>query len=321
MSLFKKIQKANELIKPYIYETPLEKSILISNKYNTNVFLKCEHLQKTGSFKFRGALNKILSLSDSEKQKGVIAASSGNHGQGVALAAQIMQVSATIYVPEDASQIKIDLIKAYGAKVKICPGNCLNSEIEARKVAEENSINFISPYNDHTVIAGQGTIGIELIEQCQNLDAVFISVGGGGLISGIATYLKQVKPNTKIIACWPENAPTMFECIKAGKIIEVEEKQTLSDGTAGGVEPGAITLPICSDLIDDFSLVSENEIKSAMKLLAKNERFIIEGAAGVAMAGFLKNHEKFEGKNVAIVLCGRNIDYEKYIEAIEAIED
>jgi len=314
VKLYQDVQEAEKRIRPYIYETPLEESLLLSKQIGANVFLKCEHLQKTGSFKFRGALNKILLLSDKEKSKGVIAASTGNHGQGVALAAKITGIKATIYVPSDASPMKLKSIEALGARIEPYQGDCLEAEIHARQIAESNNITFISPYNDSTVIAGQGTIGIELTRQHKGLDAIFVSVGGGGLISGVASYLKQSNPNIKIIGCWPENAPAMHECIKAGKIFDVPEKPTISDGTAGGVEPGAVTFPICKDLIDQHVLVSEGEIIAAMRLLAEHERTIVEGAAGVAMAALIKTADIFRGKTVAVVLCGRNISFDKFKE-------
>lgn len=175
--MFKNIEAAAERIRPYIYETPLEKNLFLSNKYESNLFLKCEHLQKTGSFKIRGALNKIISLSKEDKAKGVIAASTGNHGQGVALASRIMGVKATIYVPHDISPIKLEGILSLGADIKICEGDCLQSELEARNAANSQGVTFISPYNDPEIIVGQGTIGVELLKQLPNLDAIFISVG------------------------------------------------------------------------------------------------------------------------------------------------
>ncbi len=317
MNLLHDIEVAEVRIRPFIYETPLEESFILSEQTGAHVFLKCEHLQRTGSFKFRGALNKILSISESERAKGVIAASTGNHGLGVALAAKIVGIPATIYVPHDASSMKLKSIQSLGAQVEVCNGDCLAAEIQARKVAENEGRVFISPYNDQTVIAGQGTIGLELFRQNKNLDAVFVSVGGGGLISGIASYLKQKSPNIQIIGCYPENAPIMVECIKAGKIISVAEQPTLSDATAGNLEPGSITFPLCRDLIDHHVLVSEDEIKQAMRLLAETERMIVEGAAGVALAAFLKMASSLKGKNVAIVLCGRNINFSKFIEVVK----
>jgi threonine dehydratase len=317
MILLNDIEAAEARIRPYIYETPLEESLILSEQTGAHVFLKCEHLQRTGSFKFRGALNKVLSLSEAERVKGVIAASTGNHGQGVALAAKIVGIPATIYVPHDASPMKLKSIQSLAAQVEICDGDCLAAEIQARNVAENEGRVFISPYNDQTVIAGQGTIGLELLRQNKNLDAVFVSVGGGGLISGIASYLKQKSPATQIIGCYPENAPVMYECIKAGKIIPVAEQPTLSDATSGNLEPGSITFPLCRDLIDHHVLVSENEIKQAIRLLAETERIIVEGAAGVALAAFLKMASSLQGKNVAIVLCGRNINFSKFMEAVK----
>ena len=317
MILLQDIEAAEARIRPYIYETPLEESLVLSEQTGAHVFLKCEHLQRTGSFKFRGALNKILSLSEAERTKGVIAASTGNHGQGVALAAKIVDIPTTIYVPHDASPMKLKSIRSLGAQVQICDGDCLAAETRARDVAENKERVFISPYNDQTVIAGQGTIGLELFRQNKSLDAVFVSVGGGGLISGIASYLKQKSLTTQIIGCYPENAPIMVECIKAGKIIPIAEQSTLSDATAGNLEPGSITFPLCRDFIDQHVLVSEDEIKQAMRLLAETERMIVEGAAGVALAAFLKMASSLKGKNVAVVLCGRNINFSKFIEVVK----
>lgn len=317
MKLYEEILDADDRIGPHVERTPLTKALLLSKRIGANVFLKCEHLQKTGSFKFRGALNKVLLLTDEEKRRGVIAASTGNHGQGVALASQITGTEATIYVPEDSSPIKLTKIEALGANVKTCAGDCLQAEVLARQEATAQEKIFISPYNDPFVIAGQGTIGVELYKQCPTLDAVFVSVGGGGLISGIASYFKKVNPKIRIIGCWPENAPAMYKCIKAGRIIDVPEKATLSDGTAGGVEEGSITFNYCRDLIDDCVLVSEVEIASAMRLIANEESWIIEGAAGVAVAAFLKQVKNLQGKNVAIILCGRNINFNKFLGAVQ----
>ena len=314
--MLKNIEAAERRIRAYIHETPLEHSLLLSKEYGNNLFFKCEHLQKTGSFKFRGALNKIISMSKANKDKGVLAASTGNHGQGVALAAKIAGVKSIIYVPEDVSHIKLEGILALGADIKIYKGDALQTEIEARKAANAQGITFISPYNDIDIISGQGTIGVELLKQCSKLDAVFISVGGGGLISGISSYLKAKNPNIKIIGCWPENAPAMSECIKAGEIIDVPERPTISDGTAGGIEVNSITLPICQKNIDEHVLVSENEIKEAMRIIAQYERMIVEGAAAVAFAAFIKNAKQFKNQNIAIVLCGRNISFDEFMAAV-----
>ncbi|MBT4288922.1 MAG: threonine/serine dehydratase [Deltaproteobacteria bacterium] len=311
--------QAYEKIRPFVLETPLINSLEISDICQTDVFLKCEHLQYTGSFKLRGATNKILSLSESQKKEGVISASTGNHGQGIALAAGKLNVPAVIYTPSDASPVKLKAIKKLGASVKQVQGGCGEAEDTARKIAEEQGITYISPYNDPDIIAGQGTIGVELSRQLPELDAVFISVGGGGLISGIGNYLKQFNPKIKIIGCWPENSAVMYESLKAGLIIEAPEKPTISDGTAGPVEFGSITFPICANVINQQVLLTETEIKKAMRLLAESDRFIVEGAAGVALAGLLKLKDAFKHQKVAVVLCGRNILFEKYLEIMNQV--
>ena len=316
MNLFESVTRAQNIIAPYVHETALEQSLALSERADASIFLKCEHQQRTGSFKFRGALHKILTLNDVEKRQGVVAASTGNHGMGVALAAQIVNIKATIYVPASASPMKLKSIEALGAQIEICEGDCLGAEMIARSVAVKTDRVFISPYNDAQVIAGQGTIGAELFQQNKNLDAVFISVGGGGLISGIAGYLKQANPNIKIVGCWPENAPAMYECLKKGAIVDVPEQPTLSDATAGGVEPGAQTFEYCRSLIDDCVLVSESEIADAMRIVAEQERWIIEGAAGVAVAACLKTATKYKKQTLAVVLCGGNIILEKFNQAI-----
>jgi threonine dehydratase len=188
--------------------------------------------------------------------------------------------------------------------------NCLDAEKRARQVAESSNRIFISPYNDFEVIAGQGTIGLELARQMDHIDAVFIAVGGGGLLAGIATYLKSIDAKTRIVGCWPENSRVLYECLKAGRIIEFPEEPTISESTAGGVEEGSVTFPLCRKLIDDCVLVSEAEIHQAMRLIAEHERWIIEGSAGVAVAAFIKECGKFIGQDVVIVLCGRNIGRE-----------
>jgi threonine dehydratase len=281
------------------------------------LYLKCEHLQHTGSFKFRGASNKIRLLDAQQRSQGVITASSGNHGQGVALAGKLAGVPVTVYAASSASSLKLEAIRALGAEVVTLDSDPLSVELEAARQAQHQGKLFISPYNDAQIIAGQGSIGMELFEQQPELDAVFASVGGGGMISGIGTALKQLKPGIEIVGCWPANAPTLQRSLAAGEIIEMEEGDTISDGTAGGVEPGSITFPLCQRLLDRTVLVSEDEIHHAMQDVARFERWIIEGAAGVALAGFLQVAEAYRGKRVAVVLCGRNILLEKFIGAVK----
>ena len=214
--------------------------------------------------------------------------------------------------------MKVAAIQAMGADVVKVPGEPLQAEIEARRKSEAEDLPLISPYNDLDVVAGQGTIGLELYEQAHELDAVIIAVGGGGLISGVGTYLKARNPNLEIIGAWPEVARSLHACLEAGEIISIDEAETLSDGTAGGVEDGAVTFPMAQTVIDKTVLVSEAEIAAAMGAVAETERWIIEGAAGVAAAGLTKLAHEYQGRNVAVVLCGRNIALEKYLMAITA---
>lgn len=287
-TLFDAIKEAHQALRPQVRVTPLEYSPLLSQHSGCEIYLKCEHLQHTGSFKFRGASNKLRLLTDEQRQQGVITASTGNHGQAMALAGKLAGVKATIYAPEQAAAIKLEAIRALGGEVELIPGDALNAELAADSAAQQQGKIYISPYNDRQIIAGQGTCGMEMVEQQPDLDAVFVAVGGGGLISGIATVLKKLSDKTQIIGCWPANATSMYTSLENGKIQEVAEQETLSDSTAGGVEPGAITFALCQQLIDQKVLVSEQEIKDAMRLIAHTDRWMIEGAAGVALAAALK---------------------------------
>ena len=311
------IREAHEALRPQVAVTPLSHSPGLSRKSGCNVHLKCEHLQHTGSFKFRGASNKLRLLDPAQRQAGVITASSGNHGQGLALAGQLLGVPVTVYVSSSASPLKIRAMRGLGAEVIELDSDPLSVELEAARQAKLQGKPFVSPYNDAQIIAGQGTIGMELFEQAPDLDAVFVAVGGGGLISGIGAALRALAPSVQVIGCWPANAPTLQRSLEEGRIIEMQELDTLSDGTAGGVEPGAITFPLCQQLLHRTVLVSEAEISAAMRDVATHDRWIIEGAAGVAVAGMQKLAGEFQGKKVAVVLCGRNIVLEKFLEAIQ----
>src|SRR5262245_3962998 len=307
------IIEAGSRIRPLVRETPVDYSLHLSRLGDANVYLKLEHLQHTGSFKLRGATNKILSLNETQLRRGVIAASTGNHGMGVCYAARYLGTTATIYLPQNIPEQKLAKIKTLGGTLVTSNDDCLDAEKNARAVANESGQVFISPYNDPMVIAGQGTIGIELARQLDRIDMVFVAVGGGGLISGIATFLKSVNPRTRIIGCWPANSRVLYECLRAGRIIDFPEEPTLSESTTGGVEEESVTLPLCQQLLDDHALVCESEIREAMRLVFNKEHRIIEGSAAVAVAAYMKMRDKCAGKNVVIILCGRNIASEKLI--------
>jgi threonine dehydratase len=300
----KAVAAAYERIRPYVRETPVEESSALG------AFLKLEHLQHTGSFKFRGACNKIALLTPEQAAAGVVAASNGNHGLGVAAAARARGIAAEVFVSAQVSPAKAKRIASQGATIRQHGSDPLAAELAARQAAETSGRVFISPYNDLDVVAGQGTIAVELQQQTPDLDAVFVAVGGGGLIAGIGSYLKFASPRTEIVGCWPENSPVLYQCLLAGKVIDVPEQPTLSESTAGGLEPDSVTVPLCQTAIDRSVLVSEDEIRAALRLILETEHWLIEGAAAVAVAAYLKDRARWEGKRVAIVLCGRNVSPE-----------
>lgn len=303
----KEVLIAEERIRPYVRETPLDYSVVLSKMTDCEVYLKCENFQRTGAFKVRGAMNKLLALSPTELANGVVAASSGNHGAAVAFGLTQVQSKGIIFVPRNTASGKIDTLRSYNVPLELYADDCGVTEAYANDYAKQNNMTYISPYNDPQVIGGQGTIAVELMRQLDKIDVVLAPVGGGGLIAGIAGYLKSYNPSIQIIGCLPENSPVMYESIKAGHIIQMETKPTLSDATAGGIEEGAITFDLCKCFVDDYITVTENEIKEAITFLIKNNRFLVEGAAGMVLAGFLKNSKRFHKKNVVIVLSSANI--------------
>jgi threonine dehydratase len=303
--------EAEQRIRPYVRETPVEFSSYMSKLGDCKVYLKLENIQLSGSFKFRGAVNKLLSLSQKERDKGVVTASSGNHGCAFAHACQILGLNGTVYLPSYASPAKIEAIRQYDVDLQFYGDDCgQETEVYARNIAVETGRIYISPYNDPKVIGGQGTIGIELERQLKQIDSVFVCVGGGGLIGGIAGYLKANNKNIEILGCQPKNSAVMYESIKAGQILEMTSQPTLSDGSAGGIEPEAITFEICRDYVDDYILVSEEEIRDAILFVLEKHHMIIEGAAAVAVASFLKRKHQSAGKHVVLVISGAKISLE-----------
>jgi threonine dehydratase len=304
------IEAAEARVRPYILETPVEPSVTLGGPVGATVHLKLENLQRTGSFKLRGAMNRLLTLSPAERERGVVAASSGNHGAAVAWGLQALGMRGTIFVPENASPAKVAAIRERGAEVRTYGDDSGLTEVFARKYAAENRLVYISPYNDEAVVAGQGTIGLELAWQIRRFDAVFVALGGGGLIGGIGACLKGAEGDVEMVACSPENSAVMHHSIEAGRILEMESRPTLSDGTAGAVEAGAVTLGLCRRVVDRRVLVTEEEIAEALRLVIGRHHSLIEGAAAVAVAGFLKEADRYRGRHVVIVLCGANMALE-----------
>jgi threonine dehydratase len=303
-------------IAPHIRETPLDRSPFFSDLTGANVFLKLENLQFTGSFKLRGAFNKLLSLSPQQRVAGCVAASSGNHGAAVAVAMSKLDTKGVIFVPEGTSTTKVDAIKRAGGDVRFFGTDGLDTEMHAREYAAENGMCYLSPYNDEDVVAGQGTCGVEIAKQLAQLDAIFVAVGGGGLISGVGSFLKSVNPTMSVIACQPAASAVMTESVKAGEILELPSQTTLSDGTAGGIEADAITFDLCRTVTDDYVVVSEDQIAEAMRQFIDAHHMLPEGAAGVALAGLRLRADSYKGKNVVVIICGGNISRETLKEVI-----
>ena len=303
-------------IAPHIRETPLDRSSFFSDLTGANVFLKLENLQFTGSFKLRGAFNKLFSLTPKQRAAGCVAASSGNHGAAVAFAMSKLDTKGVIFVPEGTSTTKVDAIKRAGGDVRFFGTDGLDTETHAREYAVEKGMCYLSPYNDEDVVAGQGTCGVEIAKQLPRVDAIFIAVGGGGLISGVGSFLKSVNPTMSVIACQPAASAVMTESVKAGEILELPSQPTLSDGTAGGIEADAITFDLCRAVTDDYVVVSEDQIAEAMRQFIDAHHMLPEGAAGVALAGLRLRADSYKGKNVVVIICGGNISRETLKEVI-----
>ena len=310
MNLLPAILQAEQRIRPYVRTTPLEYSFPLSSLAGCQVFLKLENLQHTGSFKLRGAMNALLALSPEQQARGIVTASSGNHGHAVAFGLHMLKMPGVIFVPEGTASTKLAAIRQYGADLRIQGDDSVRTEAYARAYALEQGMVYISPYNDQHVVGGQGTIGIELCRQSERVAVVLAALGGGGMVAGIAEYVKAVYPTAEMIGCSPEHSPVMARSVQAGQIIEMESLPTLSDGTAGGIEADTITFPLCQRLVDSYELVSEEEIRYAMRLCLERHHLLIEGAAGVPLAALLKLAGRFEGKNVIVVLCGANVSME-----------
>jgi threonine dehydratase len=308
------VREANERIAGFVVETPV--ALVSDERFGAaKIHLKLENLQKTGSFKLRGASNRIFALSSDEAVRGVITSSTGNHGLGVAAAGRQRGVDVEVFVSPQVSPKKRSSMEANGARIRIVGTNPLEAEVAARAAALDSRRTYVPPYNDPFVVAGQGTIALELTNQVPQVDVIYVAVGGGGLVSGIGSYLSSVSPQTEVVGCWPENSRVLYESLNAGAIQEFPEKPTLSESTAGGVEPGSITFDLCRKLVRRYLLVPEGEILNAMRW-AKSKGWTVEGAAGVAIAAASQDASRLRDKNVVIVVCGGNLspDVAKQVE-------
>lgn len=298
--------QARDRIRQHIYQTPLLPAKRVGQDFNAKVLFKAENFQLTGSFKVRGAMSKL-----SAQTKGaLITASSGNHGIGSALASQTLSRKLTVVLPETVIPAKLDKIKSYGVDVILHGAETGLAEQYAQQLASSGSYTYVSPYNDPDIIAGQGTIGLELLEQCDHIDNIFISMGGGGLISGIGSVLKASKPQIKVYGVSATHSKALAASMTVGHVVETEHLPTIAEAVAGGIDEDSITLGLANEVVDEVIECSESEIIEGLRMLASSESMIVEGSAALALAGFNKIAPKLGGQTNVVLLCGSNYDQE-----------
>jgi threonine dehydratase len=304
----KNIQDARKAIAPFVKCTPLVQSQFLSTSCGCGVFLKLENLQITNSFKPRGVFNKLLHLSADEKSNGIITASAGNHGQAVAFGAQKLNCYARVVLPITTPKVKIDGIRKYGADLVLFGENYDEAEHKAKELARKDGCVYVSPYNDELIIAGHGTIGLEIIEALPKVDTVIVPLGGGGLISGISIAIKSSRPDVQVIGVQSKSSPIMYESLRAGKIVNFQKSKTKSvaEGLSGNVGP--ITFAIVQKCVDRVVLVKEETLRHAVYLLWNYDKQVVEGSGAAAVAPVMENNPMFKDKTVASVVTGGNID-------------
>jgi len=299
---------ARRRITPHIRLTECRRSPALSRAADAEVFLKLENRQISGSFKLRGVMNRLLMLAPEEKGRRLIAASTGNHGAAFAHGVTQLGLEGLLFLPTTVTAKKLEAIEASGIAYELVGDDCVETENHAHAFAVANGDVWVSPYNDPAVVAGQGTIGPELREQVEGIDAVLIPVGGGGLAAGIAGFLKETDPEIATVGCEPTASAVMSESVKAGRIVEVPNLPTLSDATAGGIEAGAITFDLCRRYVDRYERVDEDEIAAAIRFLHDHEDMVVEGGAALPVAVMLRRPADLAGKKVVLVITGSKID-------------
>jgi len=302
------VRQAHERIRSHIRETECVYSEALSIASGAEVYLKLETRQLSGSFKLRGVANKLLALSDAERSRRLVAASTGNHGAAFAHVVSQLDLDGLLFLPKNAPSAKLKPIEASGIPFQLIGDDCVETEDHAARYAAEHDCVWVPPYNDPMVVAGQGTIAVELLNQVEGIDSVLAPVGGGGLISGIASHLKTVAPGIDIIGCQPTASAVMYESVRAGEIVTMESLPTLSDATAGGIEAGSITFDLCRRYVDSYELLEEGEIAQAIRFIHKHEEMVVEGGAALPVAAVLRRPDILKGKTVVLVITGSKID-------------
>lgn len=308
----KGVAEAYRRIESDIRRTPLERSEPLSREFGADVHVKWECDQITGSFKFRGALNKLRSLGPEERARGAVSASTGNHGLAISHAAKLEGIGLKLFLPETVAEVKRNRIQALGVDVEIAGASCDRAEAVAREFAARHGRVFVSPYNDWDIVFGAGTTGLELAAGLARFDDVLVPIGGGGLIAGIAGYLQAVRPGVRIVGVEPETSAFMAASFAAGRLVGIDERESVADAVAGGIEPGSITFPICRDLVDAIEVVPEALIVRALALVRERHGRMIEGAGALPFAALLRSPEQWAGRTVVLVASGGNISPERF---------
>ena len=307
-----KVKEAYGRIQADIRRTPLEYSEPLSRETGAKVYVKWECDQITGSFKLRGALNKLRSLSDADRARGVVSASTGNHGLAISHAAKLEGVGLKLFLPETVAEVKKKRIEAMGVDVEVRGASCDKAEAIAREFAGRTGRVFVSPYNDWDIVFGAGTVGLELADDLSRFEDVLVPVGGGGLIAGIAGFLKAARAETRIIGVQPENSAYMAASIAAGCLVDIDEKESIADAVAGGIESGSFTFPLCRDLLDFIEEVPESLISRAMALVHEHHGRMVEGAGALPFAALLHSPAKWRNRTVVAVVSGGNVSPERF---------
>ena len=302
------IQDARNSIRDQVKKTPLMRSQYLSTLTGSDVYLKLENLQVTNAFKIRGALNRLMKLTPEERARGVIAASSGNHAQAVAMGAEKLKLNAIVVVPETTPKIKIDKIRQHRVELVLHGEKYDYAEEYARKLAKEKGLTFISSYNDEFVVAGQGTVGLEILEDLPTADSIVAPVSGGSILSGVAVAAKSIKPSVEILGAQPETVAAMYHCLKAGKIINIPMRPTIAEGLDGNIEQGCMTFELVQKYVDEVLLFSEDIIKKMIRILWDHDRQVVEASGAIAIAPIVEMPKRFAGKRTVAVITGGNID-------------
>lgn len=309
------IRAAHARVAPRIHRTPLLSATRLGARAGVTLFHKCESLQKTGSFKVRGALNNVSQLDAAARKRGVVTVSAGNHAQALAWAARDAGVRCTVVMPTTASRMKVDASRGYGAEVVLHGASGIEAFAHAHALAKERDLTFVHPFDEPAVIAGQGTVGLEILEQLESVDDVIVPIGGGGLIAGVATAIKESRPQVRVYGVEPTGAAVMRQSLDAGHPVRLESMKTIADGLAAPMA-GDVTYPIVKHYVDEVVLVSDEEIMEAMREILFSAKLLAEGGGAAATAAILSGKLKLEGRRVVAVLSGANVDASRITEAL-----